>query len=165
MQKKGRPFGIKTSRNPTYLIATKNEIVAAREKAGITQEQAELVLSTFFRFLYGILNDDRLPSFRIPFLGKFAPTYTSIRRALYKSFNYYHGGYSPRVSLVKKIKTLWPIRQRLVRYDKRKLRKSSRKDVENVYKDWEHIPSDFLKEHLGQELLDAEQQFYKKQKK
>lgn len=102
-------------KNSNYLNQTKDQLKEAADKFGLTQEDSGKIVDDFFLCIREMLNDERMPTFYIPYLGKFSPTIGSIRRSLRITFKLYRSGAIPREIAVYRIKKFWPIRQRLIK--------------------------------------------------
>lgn len=132
-------------RNSNYLKQTENELKIAAEKAGLSIEEAQELLDDFFKIIRDFLNDERMPSFYVPYLGKFMPTLGSIRRSLRLTFRMLKDGRIIKDIAIYRIKKFWPIRQRLI------------KERLNIpqYKHWRYIPTDWQKKAIPEDYEKA----------
>lgn len=138
-------------KNSNYLNQTKDQVKSAAETVGLSEEQAGELIDEFFLIIKEFLNDERMPTFYVPYLGKFSPTLGSIRRSLGITFKLYRSGAIPRDIAVYRIKKFWPIRQRLI---KEKLGM-----VQHDH--WRDIPSDWTK-HGIKEFFEIAEEYYTK---
>jgi hypothetical protein len=146
---------IKERKIESYEIATKNSIEEAAEYAGISVGQGEEILRFYFNRIYNLLCDDRMPTIKLPFIGKFWPTIGGIGRVIRRSFTQFKKGRIPRFLLINRIRRYWPIKQRIQRFYFRKYKmirdflNKGETDVvlENAWQYWRNIPMDFQKEH------------------
>lgn len=138
-------------KNSNYLSQTKNQVKEAADLVGISEEEAGSLIDEFFLTLRDFLNDERMPTFYVPYLGKFSPTLGSIRRSLGVTFKLYRSGAIPRDIAIYRIKKFWPIRQRLI---KEKLGQKQH-DL------WRDIPVNWTKAGI-KEYFDIADQYYTK---
>lgn len=127
-------------RNSNYLKQTENELKIAADKAGISIEEGQELLDDFFKIIRDFLNDERMPSFHIPYVGRFNATLGSIRRSLRLTFRMFRDGRIIKDIAIYRVKKFWPIRQRLI---KEKLGIPQ-------YKHWRYIPSDWQKKGIAE---------------
>jgi hypothetical protein len=138
-------------KNSNYLNQTKDQVKEAAELAGISEEEAGKLIDEFFLVLRDFLNDERMPTFYVPYLGKFSPTLGSIRRSLGVTFKLYRSGAIPRDIAVYRVKKFWPIRQRLI---KEKLKQPQ-------HDNWKFIPMNWTKVGI-KEHFDKADEYYTK---
>ncbi len=132
-------------KNSNYLNQTKEQIKESAELVDITVESAEKIIDDFFLIIRDFLNDERMPTFYVPYLGKFSPTIGSIRRSLRITFKLYRSGAIPRHIAVYRIKKFWPIRCRLIK----------EKMGNPQHDNWKNIPMNWQKDGIYKEYTDA----------
>lgn len=132
-------------KNSNYLNQTKDQIKESADLFGISLEEANDLVDDFFLVLRDFLNDERMPTFYVPYLGKFSPTIGSIRRSLRVTFKLYRSGAIPRHIAVYRIKKFWPIRNRLI------------KEKQGIpqHNNWKDIPMDWQKNGISKEYKEA----------
>lgn len=138
-------------KNSNYLNQTKDQVKKVAETFNLNEEETGEIIDEFFLILREFLNDERMPTIYIPYLGKFSPTIGSIRRSLGITFRLYRSGAIPREIAVYRIKKFWPIRQRLI---KEKL------GIPQHYS-WKDIPNNWTK-HGIKEDFEAAEEYYTK---
>lgn len=135
-----------------YLKQTEPELKAAAEAAGITVEKGKEIIEKFFAIIKFFLNDERMPTIYVPYIGKLHATLGSIRRSFGVSFKLLRSGNLPEKVIKYRIKKYWPIRNRLI---KEKLGQPQ-------HKNWRDIPMLWYKE--GIDLYADVENFYKNEK-
>jgi hypothetical protein len=132
-------------KNSNYLNQTKEQVKECSDLFNISLDEGNKIIDDFFLVLRDFLNDERMPTFYVPYLGKFSPTIGSIRRSLRITFKLYRSNVIPRHIAVYRVKKFWPIRNRLI---KEKLGISH-------HEFWKYIPSNWQKESIEKEYNDA----------
>ncbi len=136
-----------------YLKQTEPELIKAAEAAGITLEEGKELIDTFFKIIKHFLNDERIPTIYVPYIGKLSATLGSIRRSFGVSFKLLRNGALPEKLIKYRIKKFWPIRDRLI---KEKLGQPQ-------HHFWRDIPREWYKESMTT-LYDEVDKFYKEEK-
>lgn len=138
-------------KNSNYLNQTKDQVKESCDIVGISVDEGNAIIDEFFSVLRDFLNDERMPTFYVPYLGKFGPTIGSIRRSLRITFKLYRSGAIPRHIAVYRIKKFWPIRNRLIK-------EKMRSPQHNLWKD---IPMEWQKISIKKEYEEALQYYSK----
>ena len=122
-------------RNSNYQQVTLDQIKIASEKSGITAEQGVDLVDDYFYIMRTFLNDERLPAFQMPIIGKITPTLGSIRRSISLTLKLYKTDKITYDIALYRIKKFWPIRRRLINENR----------LKETFKFWINIPEAWQK--------------------
>jgi hypothetical protein len=142
---------VNVRRNSNYQQQTLEQINNAADTAGITREQGLELVDDYFYIMRSFLNDERMPAFYLPYMGKITPTLGSIRRSVGLTLKLYKTDKITKDIALYRIKKFWPIRRRL-------LNEQSNKET---FKYWINIPAAWQKEGI-KELYDKAYEWYSK---
>jgi hypothetical protein len=125
-------------KNSNYQQQTIDQIREASILAGLSEDQGIELIDNYFHIVRTFLNDERMPSFMLPYMGKITPTLGSIRRSVGLTLKLYKTDKITKDIALYRIKKFWPIRRRLL------------KEAENkeTFKYWIDIPSAWQKEGI-----------------
>jgi len=147
--------GIRLIRKSPYLIQTKNDIENISKELEINPEYCSDIIDTFFKSIRNIVNtDDRMPIIKLPIIGQFNPTISSIRRMIGGTLRLYYKGKIPKFVAQYRIKKYWALRNRLIYEDR----------GYNMYREWIGVDKEYRKYLITEELEEIVNDFYKRKR-
>ena len=108
---------MKRGKSTGFLIKHRDTIKELCEKHEIEQEVLEDIIDNFFADFKKFITDPRMPKIQITNFGTFKVSVGKINWFLKVSFFHFKIGNIDRENIIKRIKRVWPVKQRLIKED------------------------------------------------